>query len=291
MAATDRLKTLRTTANWLETASQDLWWTVFNLFARQVRADPVLSASFPADPALHELMHPTDVPPDLEQWAIRAFLSLERYLDPTHGSPGNRIGQVRAGKWGHHWEERDRATTYGIFIKPIMIWLELQAGQVAEFHTGVDRWIRRLRWFGSTGSTEEFYQEDLARFLFDAGLDFEEVNREAHSAGGRVDFLLRGDLLIPVELKLWRGSHDSHRLSHDRAPAQAARYARDFRVPRSYLVVVCPVGEERLDLPPAGHTGDGIELLIRTAEVRPPSPSQDHRLVVGLTLDQLRLSP
>lgn len=287
----DRLASVRRTAAWLDTASQGLWWNVWTMLVRQVRADPVLSAAFPPDPELSELFDPSQAPPDLEAWAVRAFLTLERYLDPAYATNRNRPGQLRAGRWGNEWETIHRAQTNDLYVRPVLAWLEVQSGALVEFHAGVARWVQRLRWFGARGDDEDFYQEELGRFLFDSGVAIEDIAREALSAGGRVDFLLRGRVMVPVELKLWRGARDNKRLVPDRAPAQATRYARDYRVPRSYLVVVTTGTDERLELPSVARTADGIELLLRVAEVRPPSPTQDRRALVARTLGDLGLLP
>ena len=212
--------------------------------------------------------------------------TVERFANPGYG--GHRPAHFGGGGgcgpvlWNAGW----RAQNNDLYIRPIVAWLEAQVGGLAAFHAGVERWIQRLRWFGSEGSEEAFYQNDFARFLFDSGVEMEDIGREAYAAGtGRVDFLLRGNMFVPVELKLWRGAVGNGRLAAASAPAQAARYVRDFQVPRGYLVVVVANGAtERLELPRDGRTTDGVELLIRSAEVRPPSPSTDKRKVVSRSL-------
>jgi hypothetical protein len=236
-----------------------------------------------------DLTDTSQVSADLECWARRAFFTLERYAN-GEGESGTRPGQLRDGKWGHKWEEIHRHQANDLYIRPILAHLESQTAVLAAFHAGIERWVQRQRWFGDPTETREaFYQEDFARFLFDRGFDLPDIGRETYSAGGWVDFLLRGAQLVPVEFKRWRGPQDNDRLSPTAAPAQASRYASDFRVSRVYLIVVSVSTTHRLALPDTGRTADGTELLIRLAEVRPPAPTQDARTPMSFTLADLGL--
>jgi CRP/FNR family cyclic AMP-dependent transcriptional regulator len=121
---------LKETVAWLQTASQALWWNVATMFVRQVREQDELSALFPRDPAVEDLLDPSQAPPDPARWAHRAFLTLERHVDPTYGSAGSRMGQLRDGKWGHKWEAENRQQTNDLYIRPVVAFLGRRGAEV-----------------------------------------------------------------------------------------------------------------------------------------------------------------
>lgn len=96
------------------------------MFVRQVREQDELSALFPRDPAVEDLLDPSQAPPEPVRWAHRAFLTLERHVDPTYGSAGSRMGQLRDGKWGHKWE----AENHDLYLRPVMAFLRRRGAEV-----------------------------------------------------------------------------------------------------------------------------------------------------------------
>lgn len=87
-----------------------------------------------------------------------------------------------------------------------------------------------------------------------------DVDKEYNIGNGRVDFLIRRDALIPVELKVWR--EESKRLDLSSWKDQARRYPHDLRTAAGYLVIVNVSNSERLepasDLPVAQSAERGI---------------------------------
>lgn len=288
----DQVRAIRATAAWAERASRRGWWAVTGILVRQIRDNRTFSELFPRAPCARDLLRPEEKGIELSEWAHRAFLTLERFHEEPGRNPGTQPAQLRAGTWGgpEAWQTQWLPEANDLYVRPIVTWTELQTWTVAAFHHSLERWVQRMRWFGEDRETEGGYQADLERFLFDDGVEMENIHREAVTSGGRVDFLLQGEILVTVELKVWRGERDNRRLGPARAPFQAAEYQRDFRLRRGYLVVVVPTDASHdLELPHCGQTVDGRELQLRVATVRPGPPSRLGRPRVLLTLDHLGL--
>jgi hypothetical protein len=183
-----------------------------------------------------------------------------------------------------------------LYVRPLVAWLRAEVLATVPIEHAIERWTQRGEMFGIgvREPKEKDLQDDLHRFLFDSGLEpYRGFDRELHVGPGCVDFVIRGEEPVPVELKLWKGGSKP---GIDGWTYQARTYGTDMRVRRAYLVIAHTSTEERLEPAGALASGDpielrGIQLHVRWLDLGRHAPSKDHtaREARPVTIDDLHL--
>ena len=295
-----------------EVGDEDLrvWWPQWVVLQRAIEAHPLLG-NWVGEIARQEdrwLYDAKAAPTDLVNWGRSAWFTLKNLDDhPPPASAQDRsafealdIVQLMRRNTPMPEERRlrrDRAIA--LYIRPIVTWLRTELLSTTAIEKSIERWIQRIELFGidqtkDSELDERAIQNDLYRFLFDSGFEpAKDVDKEYNIGNGRVDFLIRRDALIPVELKVWR--EKSKRLDLSSWKDQARRYPHDLRTAAGYLVIVNVSNSERLEpalkLPVAQPVTlkDGVQLFVRIADPGRMSPSTENRKKVPIDLSDLGL--
>lgn len=308
MRAADRAREILTEGLALieQTTVDSLWWMAVQQLVRSVERDPVLSSvigtlgepvvpsppSTPDPPGVNTFwsVDPSVIPPDPDEWGRWAWRSLKAVRNEDRGTV---LGQSA------HGERSTRPATIEGYVRPAVRWLLRELEHGASVNVAVERWIRRTEWTGPRGRAElatvqeDDFQRDLQRFLFDSGIEFSDQGREHHARRGRVDFLLRDEEAVAVELKVWRGSASLTELQGH--VHQARTYPREFGIRVAYLVILAVSTENRLVLGDGlGFSGEerldlgGVTLHVRIADLGGLAPSGDGaRAVIRVGADDL----
>jgi|GEM_PF-3732099 len=311
----------------IESAPGQVAWSYIKALIHQILENPIL-ASFVADlpwddPARH-VRNSDRIPADPAAWGRMAWAELRfHYERGTGGIQGTAVAQIVAGNSDNSGQKLRYAMSLAVI--PLVRWLRAELEQGPLLHHTLERWVQRTTWLGldrgpwlnddtrrliidlaeaaelpvprafdqdHTRLVESHFQADLHRFLFDSGIEFRDQGREHHTAKGRVDFLLRTDEPVAVELKVWR---DTTSFGALRAWAtQALRYPADLGIKSAYLVIANVSEKKRLEPAPAlwapGVLRHGeIDLHVRVVDLGAKAPSREQRERKAVVVDRAAL--
>ena len=259
-----------------------------------------------------------DEPPDdLEAWGADAAATLvlalrERrpgrpFAKCLHDGLPTKWNHIRApGLWsGESGHGRDLVVT--TLVDPILDWAETTLGAIPAFSETVRRWAIRVEAFGIAGlptraealegasvPDEHAFQLDLARFLYDQGFDLgrlgrEQLLRERTGQGARIDFLLRDQREVAVELMVARSGSSLTAINHH--VVELRDYCRTGGAAHGMLVVVNLDPKRRLDIrpveitAPSGVQTGGAHLLVTVVEaMRANASAEGGRPVASVDL-------
>lgn len=255
-------------------AGPTVWWTEARALLWHVEQTPLLWEIVEAiDWEGGEwFTHPRYAPEDPAERGRQAFIALFRQFKQgaqpgtVLGNPPGTAGSSLAA-WGP--VTRGELNVYPFaLIRLLRHALDEQAG----LNFFVERWTRRVELFPPPITNEADLQLDLHRYLFDAGVEPADAGREFTSTNGRVDFLLRGDVPVAVELKLWK---DASSLSDLRKwVVQASQYPRDLGGMKHGYLVIANLSAERLHVPRSMDAGE-VHLQLRVADLNRRASSRD----------------
>ncbi|MES2641067.1 MAG: hypothetical protein V4850_16370 [Myxococcota bacterium] len=279
-----------------------LWWPTVSAALSLLERHPLtreVLRSVPRGPDVPVLRSPVSAPADMAAWGRLAYAGIKRIPDERggvrHADPHPDPYSIHSLLDGHRSPEFTGKLN-GLYVRPLVAWLRAEVLSAVQINALIERWIQRSELFGigALEQNEAALQADLHRFLFDAGLDpHTGFDRELPIARGRVDFLLRENEPVPVELKLWRGGTTP---GVSAWTYQARTYGAQMRVRRAYLVVADASTEERLA--PAGALANGEPLDVAGVQVHvrfldfgrhAPSKDYDKRKAREVTIDALLL--
>lgn len=292
------------------------WWPWLRVFVAEIQRHPLTKRLVEGVPPLEEDTLLWDersgVPDDLRQWGRRAWalvVTIDKHR-PVPGQMGTDAKILGREVRLHELYKLMSPVSSGecrklapqaaaLYIQPILDWLRAEVASGAVLEHEIERWVQRTELFGVASAVgvvnETSLQDDLHRFLFDSGLGVLEINREQPLSGGAVDFLLRKDEAVPVELKVWRGP--GPRLLSAWA-FQTGRYVDGVPGRRAYLVIANLSEDKRLspgaDLQTCTYVRYGsIELYVRFVDLGRRAPSKDHagRKEVRMSFADLGLLP
>lgn len=263
-----------------------MWWTEACTLLWQIEQNPLLW-DFVGEidwQAGEWFQHPRYAPYDPVARGQQAFVGLFRQYrnGATQGTilgnpPGTSGSDVVA------WREFTRGER-NVYTFALIALLRHALDEQGGLNFFIERWIRRLELFTPPVTKEAELQIDLYRYLFDAGVEPHESGRESQTTKGRVDFLLRGEVPVAVELKLWQDKSSLPDVRH--WCRQAADYPRDLGILHGYLIIA-NLSDARLVVPQVLVAGD-VSIQVRVADLKRRVSSRDGaRTVRELKIEEL----